>query len=225
MKRHPSLSEAMKQRLLSGLRRGRGKRRGSTLLVVMALLGMLTLLSLLYFTFATQEQANATNFSEAAKHLDDPGDDIDAIFDVTLRQITQGGNETELGSALYGGRFSLLLTMFGTDLQPYSGTGVNLVLADHDSANNPIPYGLYADQNRDGLADNPSPLNGYNPYDLTQLNDSPAARYSAANPQFNLFRRDPKQMPAPDVDYTAPDHFRSDLLTQIERLLHRFAGT
>ena len=200
MKRHPSLSEAMKRRLLSGPRRMREKRRGSTLLVVMALLGMLTLLSLLYFTFATQEQANATNFSEAAKHLDDPGDDIDALFDATARQIIQGGNDNEKASAMWGGRFSLLFTMLGQDLQPYSGTGVNLIWADPDGAG-PLPTDLYVDQDRDGQPDAIVPG-----YDLRELNDSPAARYSAMNPQLNLFQRDMKVLPASDVDYTAADH-------------------
>ena len=126
-------------------RRSKHARRGSTLIVVLALLGMLLLLGVIYFTFATQEQQSATYFAEAAKRLDDPGDDIDAIFDAATKELIQGGDSTQKNSALFGGRSSLLFTMLGHDLQPYSGTGVNLIF---------VPgTGWAVDQNGDGAAD------------------------------------------------------------------------
>ena len=177
--------------LRSAKRRGRETRavrgrRGSTLVVVMALLGMLLLLGVIYFTFSNQEQQSATYFAEAAKRLDDPGDDIDAIFDAATKQLIQGGDATQKGSAMFGGRSSLLFTMLGHDLQPYSGPGVNLIF---------VPgTGWGVDQDGNGAIDSfPA---GYN---LVELNDSPAARP-------DLFERDLSILPAPDVDYTAADH-------------------
>lgn len=178
-------------------RRGRGTRaergrRGSTLVVVMALLGMLLLLGVIYFTFSNQEQQSATYFAEAAKRLDDPGDDIDAIFDAATKQLIQGGDATQKGSALFAGRSSLLFTMLGHDLQPYSGPGVNLIFVS--PAIPGFPPGWNVDQDRDG---SPDPITaGYN---LVELNDSPAARP-------DLFERNQSAMPSPDVDYTATDH-------------------
>ena len=237
MKRHPSLLEMVRRRtsrasrraacgafglwawsnagdLRSPKRRGwetraeRG-RRGSTLVVVMALLGMLLLLGVIYFTFSNQEQQSAIYFAEAAKKLDDPGDDIDAIFDAATQQLIQGGDRTQKNSALYGGqhpnnpllyvgRHSLLFTMLGHDLQPYSGPGVNLIFVSGT--------GWAVDQDGDGAADGfADPLDALK-YNLVDLNDSPAARYFPANPPLNLFPRDLAAMPAPDVDYTAADH-------------------
>ncbi len=168
-----------------GRRAGRG-RRGSTLVVVMALLGMLLLLGVIYFTFSNQEQQSATYFAEAAKRLDDPGDDIDAIVDAATKQLIQGGDATQKGSAMFGGRSSLLFTMLGHDLQPYSGPGVNLIFVSGS--------GWGVDQDGNGVIDSLSA--GYN---LVELNDSPAARP-------DLFERDLSILPAPDVDYTAADH-------------------
>ena len=162
--------------------RGRRKsgRRGSTLLVVMALLGMLLLLGMLYFTFATQEQHNATNFAEAVKQVDDQPDDIEAIFDAMLEQLVQGPTYDKKNSALWGGRHTLAYTMVGHDLQPFNGAGVNVHRATSGS--------LVVDQNRDGTADADQ--------SLLELNDSPAAR-SAWPP----VERRVETFPAPDVGH------------------------
>ena len=61
-------------------------RSGSTLLVVIALMGMLALLGLMFFTFAEQEQASAKNYLESAKHIADPELGPDVYFDWALRQ-------------------------------------------------------------------------------------------------------------------------------------------
>lgn len=168
-------------------------RRGSTLLVVMALLGMLTLLGLIYFSFAMQEQQNSLYFADAARKPDDAGDDIDAIFDKAIKQLIQGGDYSEKNSALWLGRNSMLFNMLGYDLQPYSGPGVNLVYTN-SVGGVPAPWGWYADQDHDGIAEQAQAG-----YDLAELNDSPAARP-------NLFERSVGTMPAPDVDYTFADH-------------------
>lgn len=155
-------------------------RRGSTLLVVMALLGMLLLLGMLYLTFSSQEQANATYFAEAAKQID-PGDDIDAIFDQAMKQLILGADTSQKNSVL-GYRSSMLGTYFGKDLQPFSGTGVDVALTGSGLAATPVPAG----------------------YDLLEVNDSPAAQRNPSNGQ-PLFERDLANMPASDVDYTYPD--------------------
>lgn len=152
--------------------------------MVIALLGALTLLGLLFFTFATQEQQNAANFSDASKRPDNLGDNIDVIFDESIRQLAVGGSASQRNSALWMGRHSLVFNMFGQDLQPYSGTGVNLIF---------VPgTGTIVDQDRDGIADT-----ALANYDLLDINDSPAARN---------FLRNVFAMPAADVDYTYPDH-------------------
>ena len=166
-------------------RRARSRRRGSTLLVVMALLGMLLLLGMLYFTFATQEQHNATNFAESVKQVDDQPDDIEAIFDSVLEQLVQGPSYDKKNSALWGGRHSFAFSMLGQDLQPFNGVGVNV----HWETSG----GLVVDQNRDGTADADQ--------SLLELNDSPGAR-SVWPP----VERRVETFPAPDVDYTYPDH-------------------
>lgn len=165
-------------------------RRGSTLLIVLALLGMLLLLGMLYFTFASQEQANATYFAEAAKHIDDPGDDIDAIFDAALKELIQGADQSQKNSVI-SYRHSLIGTFLGKDLQPFSGTGVYVVQTG---------AGLVA-LNADGTAYSPpAPAAGY---DLLEPNDSAAARYNPGSQLF--FERDFALLPASDVDYTYPD--------------------
>lgn len=166
----------------------RHSRRGSTLLVVMAMLGMLMLLGVLYFTFAAQEQQNATNFADAAKRVDDPGDDIEAIFDEMLKQLIQGPSYEQKQSVLWGGRHSLAYGMIGQDLQPYNGTGVNVHLRDDSSS---PKHQLVVDQDRNGVNDTDQ--------SLLELNDSPAAR-------LDLSERRVETLPAPDVDYTYPDH-------------------
>lgn len=171
-------------------RRSKHARRGSTLLVVLALLGMLLLLGMLYFTFSSQEQANATNFAEAAKHIDNPGDDIDAIFDKAIKQLIQGADPNQPNSVM-SYRHSVLGTFYGKDLQPFSGAGVHVL----QSGGLPTAFNLdgspYVDPNGGG-------------YDLLEPNDSQAAQRGPGGQVF--FKRDIAQyMPASDVDYTYPD--------------------
>jgi hypothetical protein len=99
------------------------------LLVVMALLGMLLLLGMLYFTFASQEQQNAKNFAR-----EEPATDVEFdLFGEAIRQLIMGANYSQKNSVLWGGRHSLLGTLNGQrtasgqwDRQPYTGQGVSL---------------------------------------------------------------------------------------------------
>jgi hypothetical protein len=159
-------------------------RKGSTLLVVLALLGMLSLLGLIYFSFANQEQQSAIYFAESAKGTYQE-DDIEKVFSAAMKQILLGAEPTQKNSVLWGRRHSMLFNLIGFDVQPHNGTGVNLLrLASGD---------LVVDQDHDGVPD--SALQGY---DLRNVNDSPAAQF--------LFERNVLAMPAPDVDYVYPDH-------------------
>lgn len=59
-------------------------RQGSTLVIVIALLGLLAFMGMVFFTFAAQERQAAENFSDAAKFaVDEPPN----VFDHLLRQI------------------------------------------------------------------------------------------------------------------------------------------
>lgn len=173
MKRHSGSSRQ---------RRTATDRRGSTLLIVLALLGLLTLLGFVFYTFAAQEQANAVHFNEAAKV---ESAEVD-YFEWGLEQLIKGPDNNLRNSALYGGRHSLITNMFGGDLHPYSGVGVNVTRIGS-------PGVLQIDQNMDGIADPGIQT-------LLEFNDSPVA-WSVAGFQ----RPDANQIPDPAIDYTYPD--------------------
>jgi len=156
-----------------------GSRQGSTLLVVLALLGALSFLGFFFYTMAAQEAVTAQYYADAAKDPDNTLDP-DILFDHALRQIMLGADNNEYNSALWGGRASFLATLFGRDMHPYSGQGVNAVL---DASNLPD-----VDQDFNGTPDGNTTL--------IALNDSPPARESL----ISLSSR-----PDPDVDYTYPD--------------------
>jgi len=156
------------------------KRRGSTLVVIIALMGMLALLGITFFTFASQEQDNAENFLEAAKRTDEADLGPDVYFNWALRQVISGASPSEKNSALWGGRHSLLANAFGNDAHPFTGRGVNLTV---DNSGNVI-----IDQNFDGTADN-----SY----LFDFNDSPSAHNRNELPVHSF--------PQPDVEYTYAD--------------------
>jgi hypothetical protein len=103
------------------------RRRGSTLLVVVALMGMLALLGVMFFAFATQEEENAKNFHEAAKVIYDPDLGPDIYFNWALRQLIIGpARADERNSSLWGSRMSLLPNAYGNDIHPHSGTGLSI---------------------------------------------------------------------------------------------------
>lgn len=176
------------ERLDAYERSGRGtspdERRGSTLVVVISLLGALLLLGMLVLTLATSEQVNAEYFADAAKDPQ-PDFDPDGYTDTVLRQLIMGPNDTEKQSALYGGRASFLATMVGDDITPFNGRGVNVVW--NSSLSLPTTD-LDMDFN---FAPDGSSSSAY-----LSLNNSPAA--NGAMPSLGTY-------PRPDVGYTYPD--------------------
>lgn len=176
-------------------------RRGSALMIVMVLMGMLSLLGVLFYTFSAQERSNAEYYSEAAKDLADPSLDADTLFDWGLEQIIVGTDRRLTNSVLWGSRYSLLSNALGYglhrpgDLQPFNGEGLNLII---DASGN-----VAVDQNRNGLPDDGS--GGESDYRyLLDIVDTEAApkTYDSGERQLvtgNLY------FPQSDVGYTYPD--------------------
>ncbi|MEX0725980.1 MAG: hypothetical protein WD065_06905, partial [Planctomycetaceae bacterium] len=155
------------------------QRSGSTLIIMVALIGALAFLGFFFYTFASNEGITAEYYSDGAK-IRDGGLDPDALFDFGLRQIIVGADNNELNSVLWGGRQSMMATLVGSDNQPFTGQGRNVMLdgallpdLDQEYGNSP-----------DGT---PS---------LVNINDSPVAQ--GGFPGLGT-------VPAPDVDYTYPD--------------------
>ena len=169
------------------------RRNGSTLLIVMVLMGMLSLLGVIFYTFTAQERSNSEYYSEAAKETGDPSLDADTLFDWALEQIIVGTDPKLKNSVLWGSRHSLLSNALGVgyhrpgDLHPFNGEGVNVIY-------DVVTGQLGVDQNRDG---NIEPANAY----LLDYVDSPAVR--------NLSERQlvggAQYFPQTDVGYTYPD--------------------
>ena len=184
-------------------------RRGSTLVIVIALLGLLAFMGVVFFSFASQERAASENFSEAAKFaVDEPPN----VFDHMLRQIIVGPSDSpaERHSILRSTtrRHSLVTNLVGNDIQPHTGEGV--VVASNA---NGIPFvpnpRLSTDSNGDGNGDIIDRDNDNNPdpADWLEFVDSPAARVHARYRERGLEGNQPPFIapPAPDVDYTYPD--------------------
>ncbi len=157
------------------------QRRGSTILIVMVLMGMLSLLGVMFYTFSAQERSNAEYYSEAAKEFGEPSLNADVLFDFALEQVIVGTNPQFKNSMLWGSRHSLLSNALGFglhkpgDLHPFNGEGVNVITDATTGA-------LGVDQNRNGLIDDPTvnssePDNRY----LLLYNDSPSAQNEDAN--------------------------------------------
>ena len=165
------------------------RRRGSTLLVVIALLAILALMAVVFYTFSAQEQTSAQNFAEAAINEADPGLDADVLFDWGLEQLIKGPDPYRKNSALWGGQYprhSLIYNMLGNDTYPYNGKGINLVVNGSN---------LDVDQDFNGVGDTSST----NPQ-MLQVNVSPSAQGGEATARSVI-----NNLPAPDVDYTSPD--------------------
>lgn len=175
----------MKPKLMKPTTQNNGRlipnRRGSTLLVVIALLAMLSLLGVVFYTFASQEERSAQYFTEASLNEADPGLDADVLFNWGLKQLIVGPDDQFYNSALHGKRHSLLTNMFGSDVHPFSGQGINVGMNSSGVVS--------VDQDYDGTADNP---------DFLALNLSRAAHGGTLPTPLDQF-------PQPDVDYTAPD--------------------
>lgn len=132
----------------------RPRRRGSVLVVVLALLSALMLLGFLFFTIASQERENARYFTASEKWYSAQLSP-DELFDFALEQVIAGPQDDLANSALWGGRHSLLANLVGDDLQPYSGRGVNLVDLGGTTPGKPG-----VDQNQDTTPDTGIDRNG-----------------------------------------------------------------
>ena len=104
---------------------GSGTRRGSVIIVVIGLLGALMLLGFLFLTLSLQEEESARYYSEAQKVTES---DPNAFFNWGLEQLLLGAPDDRKDSVLWGGRAALLPNMFGSDMVPYDGPGVNLLI-------------------------------------------------------------------------------------------------
>ena len=187
-------------------RRAGKLRGGSTLIVVVGMLGLLLLLGFTFFTFANQENTSAEFFSEAAKEATPALAD----FDYAIEQLVLGARGDRPNSALYAGgplsRHSLLVNMLGNDTAPFTGEGINLTFTDANADGLPdasganFPWGV--DRNYNGIPDGTGGDTGAG---LNQ--DWLNINYSAlANPVSGGDRRNPPtDIPSPDVDYTYPD--------------------
>lgn len=171
-------------------------RRGSVLVVVLALLSALMLLGFLFFTLASQERENARYFTASEKFYG-PAFNADEAFDFALEQIIVGPRDDYANSALWGGRYSLLASLVGDDIQPYSGPGVNVVddteLTTPFNSPTAVPGYPVVDQNRDGDA-----LDGVDAQEQLALN---LAEWTIAtgDPNVRGF------FAQPDVGYSYPD--------------------
>ncbi len=160
------------------------ERRGSTLLVVIALLAMLSLLGVVFYTFASQEERSSQYFMEASLNEADPGLDADVLFNWGLQQLIVGPDDGLYNSALHGKWHSMLPKMFGSDLHPFTGQGINVIM---DGSGN-----IAVDQDFDGTADTDQNLLSINHSRSAHGGTLPFALQSA-------------NIPEPDVDYTSPD--------------------
>ena len=163
----------------------RKARRGSTLVVVLALLALLSVLGLTFVTFAGSERTSAENFSAAAEQefRSRPRPSSRVLVRFASGRILSAARSNESNSAFSGGRHSLLGSLFGNDTTPHSGIGVNVIGHSVSSRQTGFPA---VDQNYDGAGDALQTL--------MEINDSRSANNGSM-----------PSRPAPDVDYTAPD--------------------
>lgn len=171
-------------------------RRGSTLLIVLALLGLLTFTGMIFFTFSAQEKAAAEIFADAAKDEVNVPDDP---FPWALQQIIAGATDNQKGSIFWSPRrrHSMLSGVMGNDATPYSGAGVNVIAT---------PGGLPAlDLNHNGVADGAvAPVqNALNYVDSMAAWGNLVNEETLQNARGRLSNN--PLFPEPDVDYTYPD--------------------
>lgn len=192
-------------------------RSGSTLLIVVALIGMLMFLGFIFYTFASQERTNAVNQAQGAKAqaLNAPAAQPDDLFDFALRSIIIGPSDDCYQSVLWGGRHSLLANMYGRDGILWNGEGVSLnsnagqpfVDMDNDGTANITANGLNQLENQNLLNPVDSPvanIGAWNNGSGTAMWGTGKQTYlgSAINGPFNPLS---SYIPQPDVNYNSPD--------------------
>ncbi|MFM8474316.1 MAG: thrombospondin type 3 repeat-containing protein [Planctomycetaceae bacterium] len=184
-------------------------RRGSTLVIVVALLGLLAFMGMVFYSFAAQERAASENFSDAAKFaVDEPSN----VFDHMLRQVIVGPANTpsERASILASStnRHSLVRNLVGYDIHPHTGDPIEVEVNANGIPFVPRPR-LAVDSDGDGVGDIIDRDNDGNPdpADWLEFVDSPSARVHVGYRERGLEGNQPPFVapPAPDVDYTYPD--------------------
>jgi hypothetical protein len=188
-------------RVIDGIR---NPRRGSTLVIVIALLGLLSFTGMMIFTFSAQERNSAEYFSEAQKSVVVEEDDV---ITFAVEQLITGARESNIHSALYSPtrRHSLVSNLVGNDIHPFNGTGVHVIY--EDDPNTPIAAAIpRVDLNRNGTANDEDGLDGsgvangeISTQGLLEFADSPAFRANGVVQRTTL-------NPEPDVAYTYPDN-------------------
>ena len=172
-------------------------RRGSTFVVVLALLALLSIIGLAFVTFTGAEKESAEFFVATSNREVAPQINTDDTLDFGIRQLVLGARRNQYNSALWGGRHSLLAGMFGNNLSPHSGQGIHVGInantgeyfVDQDFDGQPDPL----DQDFDGQ---PDPQ--FTSDQRLEINDSPVVQPS---PTVRLVRL----MPQPDAGYSYPD--------------------
>ncbi|MBA4031136.1 MAG: hypothetical protein C0478_09650 [Planctomyces sp.] len=204
-------------------------RRGSTLLIVMVLLGLLSILGVIFYTFARQEHSNAEYFSEAAKAPQEVGLTGDVLFDFALEQIIVGTKPEYRSSALWPGTHAMLPNALGhvqridaqgtgrivyqfPDRHPFNGGGMRLgwsggtmVIDDYLIADN-TPVRVNSFNLLTGSGSRIDVASG-NPVSTIAAADTEYHPLSInVSPAANNWRTaDPLLLPRRGVDYTAPD--------------------
>ena len=200
---HKQGQEIMRYKLFNQMRsrqqhRHQEPRRGSTLVIMLALLGLLSFMGMVFYTFAAQERAASENFSEAAK---DAVDQPPNVFDHMLRHVIVGPGATPADrlSILrsYNQRHSMVGNLVGNDVQPHNGEGIRLSMV------NRVPM---VDQQQEGIPD--GEYTSGSPVDWLDAVDSATAYFGQERGTFRD-QMGPSSLqplpPSPDVDYTYPD--------------------
>ncbi len=169
-------------------------RRGSTLLIVVALMGMLAFLGFAFYTLAVQERANALSFAQEAKVTKAPSLEPDALFDFALQQVIIGPDDAYTQSILWGGRHSLMANMYGRDRVPFNGEGVNLM---QTAAGQP-----QVDMNFDGSSTGEN-VNLLNFVDSAVANGG--TKWGSNTIYLSGARTPATDLPDPDVNYNSSD--------------------
>ena len=182
------------------IRRKSIHRRGSTLVIVIAMLGLLAFTGTVFYLFAAQERSAAEFFAGSAKIIEHVPDDDPIAFG--LQQVLIGPKRSQNYSILSApspptrkgpvGRHSIVRNQVGSDNTPHTGRGVRAVYSA--AVGGPI-----ADGNFDGVAD------GTGTGNLINFVDSIAAWGSEIDESTLREARAPGMVPEPDVDYTSPD--------------------
>ena len=185
----------------------RPRRRGTVLVVVIALLGALMLLGFLFLTLTLQEEQNSIYFGESAKTVET---DPNVLFNEALEQLIVGPDDRRRDSILWGGSKSLMPGMVGADPVPFDGTGVSTVW-DGSVVAGGRPA---ADLNRDGVADDPADPSSkqeaalrmtFAPGSQPEAFGSDAQRAALDTVLRNLRVTAVSGLPTPDIDRTYPD--------------------